>query len=209
MTDRSKFLCYLDFLGFKSRIAENSFRKGYESIIENLKSGVWGDWVFLISDSVVIISDDFLDLVYKSFSIYSTALEQGLFLRGAVTKGEITEPSTIQLTDNKIVVPYLGKAYLNACELEESLNCAGICVDDVTYKNLLNKEKELIFNYLELFPKDEKKEKKFLVSDMINWSVPQTILLNISQQIDELPKHDFPKFLDTFCLYYKVMKEKT
>jgi hypothetical protein len=82
-------------------------------------------------------------------------------------------------------------------------------VDQKTYSELQDNEKELIFRYKELFPKDDKKEEKlFLISDMNNWSVPQTILRNISEQIDHLSKHDILNFLDSFCLYYKVMKEK-
>ena len=210
MANESKFLCYLDILGFKNRIAEDRFKRCYESIINDVTARNYGDNVYLISDSIVIISEDFIGLVDKSFSIYSTALKQGLFLRGAVTKGQINELSSVQKTDNIIVIPYLGEAYLNAYKLEQNINCAAICIDDVTYNKLQDEEKELIFSYKELFPKDDKKgEKSFLISDMMNnWSVPQTILFNISQQIDDLSNHDLLKFLDTFCLYYKAMKEK-
>lgn len=209
MANESKFLCYLDILGFKNRIAEDRFKRCYESIIDDVTARNYGDNVYLISDSIVIISEDFRGLVDKSFSIYSTALDQGLFLRGAVTKGQINELSSVQKTDNIIVIPYLGEAYLNAYKLEQNINCAAICIDDVTYNELQDEEKELIFSYKELFPKDDKKgEKSFLISDMNNWSVPQTILFKISEQIDDLSNHDLLKFLDTFCLYYKVMKEK-
>lgn len=205
-----KFLCYLDILGFKNRIAEDGFKRCYESIIkEVIEPYDYTDKVYLISDSIVIVSEDFRGLVHNSFSIYSIALGQGLFLRGAVTKGQINKLPTVQETGNKIVIPYLGEAFLNAYKLEQSINCAAICIDQGTYNELPDKEKDLIFRYKELFPKDDEKgEKLFLISDMNNWSVPQTILLEISEQTAHLSRYDLLKFIDTFCLYYKVMTEK-
>lgn len=210
MANKSKFLCYLDILGFKNRIPEDGFRGCYEYIIKELIEPYnYKDKVYLISDSVIIISEDFRELVNNSFSIYSMALGKGLFLRGAVTKGQINKLPTVRETGNKIVIPYLGKAFINAYKLEQSINCAAICVDHITYNKLRDEEKDLIFRYKELFPKnDKKRDKLFLISDMNNWSVPQTILLNISEQIAHLSKHDILKFIDTFCLYYRVMTEK-
>lgn len=210
MANESKFLCYLDILGFKNRITEDGFKRCYESIInEVIEPYNYTDKVYLISDSIVVISEDFGELVDNSFSIYSIALGQGLFLRGAVTKGQINKLPIVQETGNKIVIPYLGEAFLNAYKLEQNINCAAICIDQGTYDELQGEEKDLIFRYKELFPKDDKKrEKLFLISDMKNWSVPQTILLKISEQIAHPSKHDLLKFIDTFCLYYRVMTEK-
>lgn len=210
MANKLKFLCYLDILGFKNRINEDGFKRCYENIIkEVIEPYIYTDKVYLISDSIVIISDDFDEIVNNSFSIYSSALGQGLFLRGGITKGQINTLPLVQETDNKIIIPYLGEAFLNAYKLEEDVNCAAICIDQRTYDELIVKEKDLIFSYKELFPKDDmKREKLFLISDMYNWSVPQTILLKVSEQITHLSKHDLPKFIDTFCLYYRVMTEK-
>jgi len=209
MNNESRFLCYLDILGFQDRIAKDRFRQCYESLTHDVKGHIYGDYVYLISDSIIVISEDFEELVAKSFSIYSSALEKGLLIRGAVTKGQINELSSIQEKENIIVIPYLGEAFLLAHQLEKNLNCAGICIDNLTYNELKPEEKELIFSYKELFSKDNKKEEKlFIISDMKNWSVPQTILFKISEQIKDISKHDVSKFLDTFCLYYKVMKEK-
>jgi hypothetical protein len=36
MANESKFLCYLDILGFKNRITEDRFRKCYEYIIQEV-----------------------------------------------------------------------------------------------------------------------------------------------------------------------------
>jgi hypothetical protein len=115
----------------------------------------------------------------------------------------------VQETGNKIVIPYLGKAFLDAYKLEQNLNCAAICIDQKIYTELHKEEKKLIFSYKELFSKEDKKTKKlFLISDMNNWSVPRTVLSNISEQIVYLSKHETLKFIDTFCLYYKVMIKK-
>lgn len=210
MANELKFLCYLDILGFKNRITEDGFKRCYEYIInEVIEPYNYTDKVYLISDSIVIISEDFGELVDNIFSIYSIALGQGLFLRGAVTKGQINKFPAVQETENKIIIPYLGEAFLTAYQLEQNINCAAICIDQNTYDILEGKEKDLIFRYKELFPKDDmKREKLFLISDMNNWSVPQTILLKISEQIANLSRHNILKFIDTFCLYYRVMTEK-
>jgi hypothetical protein len=208
---KSKFLCYLDILGCKNRITENGFKQCYDSIIkEVIEPYEYPGKVYLVSDSIVIISENFRELVGNSFSIYSIALNQGLFLRGAITRGHVNEIPIVQERDNKIIIPFLGAAFLTAYKLEQDINCAAICIDQGIYDSLSTEEKTLIFRYKELFPKDDKREEKlFLISDMMNnWSVPQTVLLNISEQIPNLPKHDLLKFIDTFCLYYKVMVEK-
>jgi hypothetical protein len=209
MTNGAKFLCYLDILGFKNRIPEDRFRKCYESIIDKVQAKIFGGNIYCISDSIILVSVDFRTLVDQIFAIYSTALNEGMFLRGAITRGNINELGSVQASGSIVVIPYLGEAYLKAHNLEQNINCAAICIDIATYNELKNEEKELIFSYKELFPKgDISEEKLFLISDMNNWSVPQTILCKISQQINDLSSHDLLKFLDTFCLYYKVMNEK-
>ncbi|OGW57849.1 MAG: hypothetical protein A2Z09_03680 [Nitrospirae bacterium RBG_16_43_8] len=210
MANESKFLCYLDILGFKNRIADDDFKRCYEKIGDNIQAYNFADKIYVISDSIVIISENFSDVVNNSFAIYSDALGQGLFLRGGITKGQINKLPVVQETDNKIVIPYLGEAYLAAYKLEENINCAAICIDQETYDGLQDGDKKLIFSYKELFPKDDiKKEKLFLISDMYNnYSVPRTILFKISEQINHLSKHDLLKFMDTFFLYYRVMREK-
>ncbi len=209
MANESKFLCYLDILGFKNRIADDDFKRCYEKIGDNIQAYNFADKIYVISDSIVIISEDFSDIVNNSFAIYSDALSQGLFLRGGISKGQINKLPVVQETDNKVVIPYLGEAYLAAYKLEQNINCAAICIDQKTYDELQDKDKKLIFSYKELFPKDDiKEEKLFLISDMDNYSVPQTILIKISEQIYHLSKHDLLKFIDTFCLYYRVMRRK-
>lgn len=134
MATELKFLCYLDILGFKNRITEDGFKGCYESIIkEVIEPYDYTDKVYLISDSIVVISENFQELVANCFSIYSTALGQGLFLRGAVTKGQINKFPTVQETGNKIVIPYLGEAFLTAYKQEQSINCAAICIDQETF----------------------------------------------------------------------------
>lgn len=204
-----KYLCYIDILGFKNRIIENDFEKCYQYIInEVVKPFSSQDKVYLVSDSVVIISDTFERLIANVFGIYQIALGKGIFFRGAITKGEVKEPEMIKEEKNIVILPYLGKTYLEAYKLEASINTAAICIDEKIIKELNKKNKKFVFKFNEIFPKaKENNEKYFLISDMDNWSVPQTILSNISSQIKDISKHETEKFINTFCLYYKVMVE--
>lgn len=40
MANESKFLCYLDILGFKNRITEDGFKRCYESIIMSAANSI-------------------------------------------------------------------------------------------------------------------------------------------------------------------------
>lgn len=211
VNQKDKFICYLDILGFKNRIDESSFEKFYQKLIEEVIKpfNYSPDILYLLHDSIIIISDDFQAVVNNSFSIYSIALDDGLLLRGGLTKGKINLPQTVQEDGNRIIIPYLGIAYLKAVELEEKLNCAAICVDEALFAELQEESKKLLFSCREIFPKEgEDKKKIYLVSDMDNTSVPTTILARIAAQIPHISKHDIPKFINTFGLYYKYLRDK-
>lgn len=209
MENDPKFLCYLDILGFKTRINGKQFKECYESIIEKVRRSTFGSDIYCIADSIIIIGENFRHLVDQGFAIYTTALSEGMFIRGAIAKGQVEEISSFSPSEGVVVMPFLGEAYLKAYELEQSINCAGICLDELVYKELEDDERQLTFHYKELFPKRGlEKEKIFLISNMDNWSVPQTILYKISGQTHNLSNHDLLKFLDTFCLYYTVMRKK-
>ncbi len=66
MANESKFLCYLDILGFKNRITEDEFKKCYDFIIKKvIEPFDYADKVYLISDSIVAISENFKELERK------------------------------------------------------------------------------------------------------------------------------------------------
>lgn len=202
-----KYLCYIDILGFKNRIIENDFEECYQYIIDKVvKPFPSQDKVYLVSDSVVIISESFESLVSNVFGIYQIALGKGLFFRGGITKGEVKDQKPIKEEKNIVILPYIGKTYLDAYRLEASINTAAICIDEKIINDLDQKTKKFVFKFSEVFPKaKENKEKHFLISDMESWSVPQTMLSNISSQIQNISKHETEKFINTFCLYYNVM----
>jgi hypothetical protein len=208
MTD-NKFICYLDILGFKSRIDEGKFKEGYEWIIKEIVEPFdYPDKVYLLSDSIIIISNDIKDIVNNSFSIYSQALHKGIFIRGGLTKGKINTPQELRESGNKLVIPYLGKAYLKAYNLEQSINTAAIRVDEDILDEI-NDIKKFLIKFTEIFPKSESnKEKTFLVTDMGNYSVPVSIFTLISEEISNISRHDhdIQKFINTFVLYYRALR---
>lgn len=212
-----KYICYLDILGFHSRIknTDSNFREFYEKLVEDITEGIATYNkvnLYAISDSVVIISDDIEDIVNTSFAIYSDSLKKGIFIRGAVTKGVIDSPPKIHTIGNNVIIPYLGDGYLKAYEMEKDINCAAIYVDN----NILDepirdiKIDEFLFKYREIFPKEGKgNERFFLITDMANnWSVSRGMLSLIQNEIPNLSEHDIPKFINTFCLYYMAMRDK-
>ncbi len=206
MTD-IKFICYLDILGFKSRIDEGKFKEGYEWIIKEIvKPFDYPDKVYLLSDSIIIISNDIKDIVNNSFNIYSHALHKGILIRGGLTKGRINTPQELRESGNKLVIPYLGEAYLKAYKLEQSINTAAIRVDEDILDEL-NDIKKFLIKFTEIFPKSESnKEKTFLVTDMENCSVPASIFTLISEEISNILRHDIQKFINTFVLYYRALR---
>jgi len=210
-----KFICYLDILGFQSRIAntKSNFKTFYDKLVKVIVSEIApGKKVklYAISDSVIIISDDIKDVVTTSFAIYSEALHNGIFVRGALTYGPINDSISVSnIGDNRnIVIPYLGDGYLKAYKLGGDVNCAAIYIDN----DILSKIKDVehnIFKYTEIFSKKGTAfEKSFLISDMNNYSVPQTILSRISDEIPKFTEHQASKFIDTFCLYYSIMRDR-
>src|SRR4030067_1198842 len=203
----NKFICYLDILGFKSRIDEGKFKEGYEWIIKEIVEPFdYPDKVYLLSDSIIIISNDVKEIVNNSFSIYSQALHKGIFIRGGLTKGKINTPQELRESGNKLVIPYLGKAYLKAYNLEQSINTAAIRVDeDILYE--INDIRNFLIKFTEIFPKSESdKEKSFLVTDIENYSVSASIFTLISEEIPNISRHDIPKFINTLVLYYKALR---
>lgn len=206
MTD-NKFVCYLDILGFKSRIDEDEFKEGYEWLIKEIVEPYdYQDKVYLLSDSIIIISNDIQDIINNSFSIYSHALHKGILIRGGLTKGKINTLQELRESGNKLVIPYLGEAYLKAYNLEQSINTAAIRVDE-DILNEINDIRNFLIRFIEIFPKSESdKEKTFLVIDMENYSVPASIFTLISEEISNISQHDIPKFINTFVLYYKALR---
>jgi hypothetical protein len=205
----NKFICYLDILGFKQRVSEDDFKHQYEDLISKvIEPYSYPDKVYFLSDSIIIISKDFRDAIDNIFSIYSMALNKGVLIRGGLTRGQVDTPGNIQESGNRVIIPYLGKAFIDAYNLEQSINSAAICVDNNIFKELREEEKSLFIKYKEIFSKEGKDyEKIFLVRDMNNPSVPATMLTKISEQVRDIRKHDIPKFINTFCLYFKVLKD--
>lgn len=207
MDNNDNFICYLDILGFKKRIKDKEFQGFYQYLIDEvIKPYDYDGKVYLLSDSIIVISNDFSSIASNIFSIYSSAFNKSILIRGGLTKGSVNIPSNIQESGNKVIIPYLGKAFIKAVELERSINCAAICVDNNI--EFTDEMKGLIFEYREIFPKSEKEyeTKKFLVRGMRNPSEPATILAILAREISNLPKHEIPKFINTFCLYYKFLR---
>ena len=133
-------------------------------------------------------------------------MHKGILIRGGLTKGRINTPQELRESGNKLVIPYLGEAYLKAYKLEQSINTAAIRVDEDILDEL-NDIKKFLIKFTEIFPKSESnKEKTFLVTDMENCSVPASIFTLISEEISNISRHDIQKFINTFVLYYRALR---
>ncbi|MDH5414824.1 MAG: hypothetical protein OEZ31_10710 [Nitrospirota bacterium] len=211
--ENQSYVCYLDILGFKSRLKNIEFEKFYNDLIDFISNEIAPSkdvFLCVFSDGIVIVSKIIENVINVAFAIYSEALKWGILIRGALTKGVIYPFEMRKIGDN-IVLPYLGAGFIEAYEMEKSVNCAAICVHDNIVTELGQAIEGYIFKYRELFPTDKQNgDKYFLVSDIYNnFSVPLTILLKMKEEIPKVPnQHDFHKFIDTFLLYVKALKHK-
>jgi hypothetical protein len=170
------FVCFLDILGFKDLVTNNSpkdLTKLYKILLqESVDEGI-NYWKrkdvanfkdkseinsIVISDSIIIWTSDigptsFLKLVMTVQGILFKTMHQGIPLRGGISAG----PLTILKSKNNTTV--FGIGLVNAYTLESQQDWSGCVIDDECIK---------IFKKL-LRPKKSKKKskvKKFTIKDL-------------------------------------------
>lgn len=197
------YISYMDILGFSSRIENDDFKKKYKkliNIIENNKDKEVG--LYLLSDSIVILSRKFEKVKKHTQDIYTWSILNDFWLRGAIAKGEIVNINSREVTrkNGNIILPYLGQAYLTAYNLESKLNLAGIAIDKELFPD--NPDLPLVLNidYIEyeeyLHKEGNEGERRFLLP-CTNY---EKQILNSIYFEEMLKSHstDIDKYINTF-----------
>jgi len=204
------YLCFLDVMGFRDQYKLPEFEKRYEKLEKHIRGNEILDaqdyYLYLMSDSIVIISRDLEAIIHSSLDLYSFGLKEGIWLRGGVSKGKINIYSDVKI-NHHIIFPCLGEAYLKAYELEQQLNCAAINIDIDLSEEI---EDSLLIKYEEWFTKSgTPREKRILFRDLENnWGIPLTHFSNLYKKpLDALPL-EIEKYVNTFCLYMKVLMKE-
>lgn len=150
-TTSTVFVAFLDILGFSDLVKNNSMQfvldlyneaiiKVNHHLQEFWQTEEWRDHVkrpkissLCVSDSIIIYSDgngldSFLKIIVYIHSLIGMLIKHGLPVRGALTLGEL---GIYNDENNKIL---LGKAIVEAYELEKIQEWCGCIIDDKCYE---------------------------------------------------------------------------
>ncbi|MCQ2363951.1 MAG: hypothetical protein MJ051_00150 [Akkermansia sp.] len=129
----SRFVAFLDILGFKDRVARsthaqvlNTLQGLQKKISESMESHKEeGLQISLFSDSIVIFSKNdsrksLISLSNVTLDIMRYAIGEKIPMKGAIAKGKITCDTTKQL--------FFGQALIDAFQLQESTKYYGVVV---------------------------------------------------------------------------------
>jgi hypothetical protein len=198
------YVSYFDVLGFRARSGSDDFTAKYESLIGTIsRINEPGLSVFLLSDSIIMVSEDFDQVKGQTRDFYTWGVLNDFWLRGGIAKGSITryKESTER---NKIVFPFMGEGYLKAYMLESVLNMSGIRIDDEffsTTEEIMPLEKDVDYvEYEEYLPKRGYEGKKRLLLPR-DRSIKQIINGMHFEEMLKSHVEDLDKYINTFCFY--------
>jgi hypothetical protein len=147
--NRKRFVTFYDILGFGDLVKNknidsvtNLYRELIETNISNLQDKEFKNeklnlktlHYFIISDSILIYTDDdtypsFRKLVYISLQLFSMALYKGFPLRGVITRGEVSFINARNNDRSVNVNVILGEPIVRAYRLEKEYEWAGCVID--------------------------------------------------------------------------------
>lgn len=162
----SAYVAYLDILGYKELVQNNSheeLKKIYDFsvkkftisnnnnqrvIIESSRPSLIGDGSninvqsLMVSDSIIVWSMDnssksFCDILYMCMKIVSSSILKYLPVRAAVSSGPITYDYMENGSNNQTFL--YGGSIIKAYTLAESTNWIGCVIDDDTINNFIEK----------------------------------------------------------------------
>lgn len=198
------YVSYFDVLGFRARSASDDFTAKYESLIGTIsRINDPGLSVFLLSDSIIMVSEDFEQVKSQTKDFYTWGVLNDFWIRGGIAKGSITRYKE-STEKNKIVFPFLGEGYLKAYVLETALNMSGIRIDDeffATTEEIMPLQKDVDYvEYEEYLPKRGYEGKKRLLLPR-DRSVKQIINGMHFEEMLKSHVEDLDKYINTFCFY--------
>ena len=210
---KNAYVCYADVLGFTSRFISGDLSSKYEQLIKMVNDIDDPDIiVFLMSDSIVIISMDFEKFRDTVKEFYTWGIFNDFWLRGAITRGDVTRYHEVAATtQNRFILPFLGDGYLRAYAIETTLNMSGIAIDD----NFFNSEEsnpgfKLGIDYIEYeeyLPKEGYEIKKKLLLPKEH-SLRQVLETMYFEEMLGSHAEDVDKYINTLCFFIQQVLEK-
>ena len=151
----TRFIAYLDILGFKDKVMRSTHKKIHEELkqLSNIKKSLEKSstlkanedsevYIVTFSDSIVIFSknDSIEDFVHFLTSLaalfYLTIKEFKIPIKGSIAYGEISVSKSEQL--------YFGQPIIDAYLLEEDINYLGVVCHNTIDKYWNDRKKEII-----------------------------------------------------------------
>ncbi|MGD0229262.1 MAG: hypothetical protein ABSC19_02740 [Syntrophorhabdales bacterium] len=203
------YVSYFDVLGFRALSGTAAFTAKYESLIETIR-GIEekGLSVFLLSDSIIMISEDLEQVKDQARDFYTWSVLNDFWMRGGIGKGSVTRYEEVTEQD-KIIFPFLGEGYLKAYMMQSALNMSGINIDDQFFEGEaedFTREVDYV-EYEEHLPKTGYEGRKRLLLPSES-SVEQIIT---SMHFEEMLKshvEDIDKYVNTFCFYVSFLLKR-
>ncbi|OPY77238.1 MAG: hypothetical protein A4E65_02836 [Syntrophorhabdus sp. PtaU1.Bin153] len=211
MTENA-YVCYCDVLGFTSRFISGYLSNRYEQMIEMVKAIEDRDiTIYLLSDSIVVISEDFVKFRAITQELYTWGILHDFWLRGAITRGNVTRGEVRTINEpNRFIVPFLGEGYLRAYTLETTLNISGMMIDDAFFESDDSNpgfRKNIDYTiYEEYVPKRGYEGKKRLLLAKEHSLRPVLDTMRFEQMLKSHIE-DVDKYLNTFCFYIEYLLE--
>ncbi len=206
------YVCYCDVLGFTSRFISGDLSNRYEQMIETVKGIEDRDvTIFLLSDSIVVISQDFAKFRAVTQELYTWGILHDFWLRGAITRGSVTQCEMRLMSEpNRFIVPFLGEGYLKAYTLETTLNISGVVIDDAFFESDDSNpgfRRGIDYTvYEEYVPKRGYEGKKRLLLAKEHSLRPVLDTMYFEQMLKSHIE-DVDKYLNTFCFYIAYLLE--
>lgn len=207
------YVCYFDVLGFTSRFVSGSLSTRYDGLIA-MVNGINDDkvTVFLMSDSIVIVSEEFDRFMDITREFYTWGILNDFWLRGAVTRGNVTRYHDKAVMErNRFILPFLGEGYLRAYALETSLNISAVGLDRafLNRQDIAGHLTEGIdyVEYEEYVPKQGYEENKWLLLPKEH-TVRQVVDTLYFDEMLKSHVEDVDKYINTFCFYIRYLLER-
>ncbi len=108
------FVSYIDVLGFRARFASADFTRKYERLIETI-SGIndEGLSVFLLSDSIVTVSEDFEKIKRQTRDFYTWGVLNDFWIRGGIARGNVTRYKEVTERNIDFLLPVGNNSRIN------------------------------------------------------------------------------------------------